>query len=140
MIEVTVDILQATNLIKAGYKVVVWNWTKSACEPLQNLGATVAETPAQLAMMADYTFAMLAGVPIVPLVKQEKETISEDWDQTVTPLLRCLLDNLGWHVHHVHICLVVLDTVMTENTIHQTIFGRRNPAPRLSYSAFNRNS
>jgi hypothetical protein len=34
-------LLQALNLIKAGYKVVVWNRSADKCEPLKAAGATV---------------------------------------------------------------------------------------------------
>jgi 3-hydroxyisobutyrate dehydrogenase len=35
-------LLQALNLIKAGYKVVVWNRSADKCEPLKAAGATVS--------------------------------------------------------------------------------------------------
>ena len=41
---------------------------------------------------------------------------------------------------YVQICLAVPDTVMPEHTIHRTTYRRRNPAPRLNCSPFNRNS
>lgn len=36
--------LQAQNLIKAGYKVVVWNRSSDKCEPLKAAGAEVGST------------------------------------------------------------------------------------------------
>ena len=52
---------QATNLLKAGYEVTVWNRTASACEPLvANLGAKAAKSPAEAAAAADVTIAMLS--------------------------------------------------------------------------------
>lgn len=33
--------VQATNLLKAGYKVTVWNRNIAKCEPLRELGAEV---------------------------------------------------------------------------------------------------
>ena len=40
----------------------------------------------------------------------------------------------------IQICLVVPNTVKPEQVIHQTSFGRRNCAPQLNCSTFNRNS
>lgn len=39
--------LQAQNLIKAGYKVVVWNRSSDKCEPLKAAGAEVSSTVVQ---------------------------------------------------------------------------------------------
>lgn len=50
----------AQNLIKAGYKVVVWNRSADKCDPLKAAGAEVAASPADVARQADITFAMLA--------------------------------------------------------------------------------
>ncbi|ONM40590.1 Glyoxylate/succinic semialdehyde reductase 2 chloroplastic [Zea mays] len=50
----------ASNLIKAGCDVTVWNRTKSKCDPLLSLGAKYEPTPAQVASSCDVTFAMLA--------------------------------------------------------------------------------
>jgi len=50
----------AQNLLKAGYKVVVWNRTAEKCKPLVEAGATLASSPAEVARSADVTFGMLA--------------------------------------------------------------------------------
>lgn len=50
----------ANNLIKAGYKVVVWNRNASKCELLAAAGAEVASSAAAAAAKADITFAMLS--------------------------------------------------------------------------------
>ncbi|KAF8058451.1 GLYR2 [Scenedesmus sp. PABB004] len=53
----------ALNLVKAGYKVVVWNRSADKCEPLRAAGAAVAASPADVARAADITFAMLSDPP-----------------------------------------------------------------------------
>ncbi|KAK8452979.1 hypothetical protein SEVIR_5G209300v4 [Setaria viridis] len=50
----------ASNLIKAGCDVTVWNRTKSKCDPLLSLGAKYEPSPAEVASSCDVTFAMLA--------------------------------------------------------------------------------
>ncbi|GJN18583.1 hypothetical protein PR202_gb05755 [Eleusine coracana subsp. coracana] len=50
----------ASNLIKAGCDVTVWNRTKSKCDPLLTLGAKYQPSPAEVASSCDVTFAMLA--------------------------------------------------------------------------------
>jgi 3-hydroxyisobutyrate dehydrogenase len=50
----------ATRLLEAGHDVGVYNRTKSKCEPLQELGATIVDTPAELADR-DIVFTMVAG-------------------------------------------------------------------------------
>ncbi|HEY3728604.1 MAG TPA: NAD(P)-dependent oxidoreductase [Solirubrobacteraceae bacterium] len=50
----------ATRLIEAGHDVGVYNRTRSKCEPLEEMGATVADTPAGLADR-DIVFTMVAG-------------------------------------------------------------------------------
>jgi hypothetical protein len=49
-------LLQALNLIKAGYKVVVWNRSADKCEPLKAAGATVSRPFA-----AAFTYGLLTG-------------------------------------------------------------------------------
>ncbi|WP_075187734.1 NAD(P)-dependent oxidoreductase [Teredinibacter haidensis] len=49
----------ATHLIKAGYPVTVWNRSPAATEPLLELGALVAATPAAAAQGADIVFSMV---------------------------------------------------------------------------------
>ncbi len=50
----------AERLLKAGADVAVWNRTKSKAEPLAELGATVVDSPADLADR-DIVFTMVAG-------------------------------------------------------------------------------
>ncbi|CAO2203795.1 unnamed protein product [Urochloa humidicola] len=50
----------ASNLIKAGCDVTVWNRTKSKCDPLLSLGAKYEHSSAEVASSCDVTFAMLA--------------------------------------------------------------------------------
>ncbi|MBA0599230.1 glyoxylate/succinic semialdehyde reductase 2, chloroplastic [Gossypium raimondii] len=50
----------AQNLIKAGCDVIVWNRTKSKCDPLISLGAKYSSSPEEVAANCDVTFAMLA--------------------------------------------------------------------------------
>ncbi|MCO5609310.1 hypothetical protein L7F22_063536 [Adiantum nelumboides] len=50
----------ATNLIKAGYNVSVWNRNATKCEPLTNQGARCGSSPAEIASQCNITFAMLA--------------------------------------------------------------------------------
>jgi 3-hydroxyisobutyrate dehydrogenase len=47
-------------LLEAGYDVTVWNRTREKCDPLEKLGATIAERPADLAD-CDVVFTMIAG-------------------------------------------------------------------------------
>jgi 3-hydroxyisobutyrate dehydrogenase-like beta-hydroxyacid dehydrogenase len=50
----------AKNLLKAGFKVTVWNRSQDKCAELAALGATVAATPAQVTAACQVSFAMLA--------------------------------------------------------------------------------
>jgi 3-hydroxyisobutyrate dehydrogenase len=50
----------ATRLLEAGHDVSVYNRTREKCEPLAELGATIADTPADLADR-DIVFTMVAG-------------------------------------------------------------------------------
>ena len=47
-------------LLDAGYEVTVWNRTRAKAEPLAKLGATLVDTPAELAD-CDVVFTMVAG-------------------------------------------------------------------------------
>jgi 3-hydroxyisobutyrate dehydrogenase len=49
----------ATNLLKAGYKVVVWNRTLGPERLLQSQGAAVAATPREAAQRADFVITMV---------------------------------------------------------------------------------
>ena len=50
----------AMNLLKAGFPLTVWNRTRAKAEPLAQMGATVADSPARAAKNAAVVFAMLA--------------------------------------------------------------------------------
>jgi len=50
----------AKNLLKAGFKVTVWNRSSDKCAEVAALGAGVAATPAEITSSCDITFAMLA--------------------------------------------------------------------------------
>jgi 2-hydroxy-3-oxopropionate reductase len=50
----------AKNLLKAGFKVTVWNRSQEKCAELAALGATVAATPAEVTASCSVTIAMLA--------------------------------------------------------------------------------
>ena len=50
----------AKNLLKAGFKVTVWNRSPQKCAELAALGAGVAATPAEVTSNCRITFAMLA--------------------------------------------------------------------------------
>ncbi len=48
------------NLLKAGFEVIIWNRTAKSCEPLIELGAQQAATPAAVVAACDITFAMVS--------------------------------------------------------------------------------
>jgi len=50
----------ASRLLRAGCDVAVWNRTRSKAEPLADLGATIADSPSELAD-CDVVFTMVAG-------------------------------------------------------------------------------
>lgn len=50
----------AKNLIRAGFRLTVWNRTAEKCAPLMELGATQAASPRQVVESSDITIAMLA--------------------------------------------------------------------------------
>ena len=50
----------ALNLVKAGYKVTVYNRTPEKAEPLKKAGAKVAATPAEAARNADYVISIVS--------------------------------------------------------------------------------
>ena len=50
----------AKNLLKAGFRVTVWNRSQDKCAELAALGAEVAATPAEVTASCPITFAMLA--------------------------------------------------------------------------------
>lgn len=50
----------AFNLLKAGYSLTVWNRSPGKCDDLAAGGASVAQTPAEVALSCDIIVAMLA--------------------------------------------------------------------------------
>src|SRR5437660_4950505 len=51
----------ASNLLKAGYEVTVWNRSAEKCEPFARKGARVADTPADAARDVDLVIYMLSN-------------------------------------------------------------------------------
>jgi len=51
----------ASNLLKAGYELTVWNRSAEKCEPLARKGARVADTPADAARDVDLVIYMLSN-------------------------------------------------------------------------------
>lgn len=50
----------ATNLVRAGFDVTVWNRTPDKCAPLEALGAKTGGSPGEVAAACDITFTMIA--------------------------------------------------------------------------------
>ena len=63
--------MQARNLLRAGYEVIVWNRSTEKCELLAAEGAAVALTPAKAAAAADITIAILADPPVALAIARE---------------------------------------------------------------------
>ena len=55
----------AKNLIEAGHELVVFNRTRAKSEELAGAGATVADTPKEVAEQADIIITMLPDSPEV---------------------------------------------------------------------------
>ena len=66
----------ATNLLKAGFNLTVWNRSIEKCSPLINLGASVAASPRSLAESADLTIAMMATPAAVQSVRDGGDGIA----------------------------------------------------------------
>ena len=66
----------ATNLLKAGFNLTVWNRSIEKCSPLINLGASVAASPRSLAESADLTIAMMATPAAVQSVRDGLDGIA----------------------------------------------------------------
>ena len=67
----------ALNLVKAGYKVTVFNRTRSKAEPLEKSGALVAATPAEAARLADVVMIIVSDTAAVEEVVLGKGGILE---------------------------------------------------------------
>jgi 3-hydroxyisobutyrate dehydrogenase len=58
----------AANTLKAGFAVAVWNRTKSKCARLAEQGATVCDSPAEVAEGSDVVVTMVSDTPDVEAV------------------------------------------------------------------------
>ena len=65
----------ATNLLKAGFNITVWNRSTSKCAPLASMGAAVADSPRALAEHSDIVIAMMANPQAVQLVRDGRDGI-----------------------------------------------------------------
>ncbi len=78
----------AERLLKAGAELSAWNRTKSKAEPLAELGATIVDSPAELADR-DIVFTMVAGpADFVEVTKGENGVLSQG-GQTPGLLVDC---------------------------------------------------
>lgn len=64
-------LLQARNLIKAGYSVTVWNRSPEKCKELEGEGARVVTSSADCVAASDITIAMLADPPAALAVAKD---------------------------------------------------------------------
>ncbi len=71
----------ALNLVKAGYKVTVFNRTRGKAQPLQRAGARVASSPAEVARNANYVMSIVSDSAASEEVIMGKEGVL----QTVRP-------------------------------------------------------
>jgi 3-hydroxyisobutyrate dehydrogenase len=58
----------ALNMARAGTRMIVWNRSRSKADALEEVGASVAETPAQVFAEADVVLLMLANGEVIDLV------------------------------------------------------------------------
>jgi 3-hydroxyisobutyrate dehydrogenase-like beta-hydroxyacid dehydrogenase len=65
----------AANLVKAGFRVTVWNRSPGKCAQLADLGATVADSPRAAAECSDIVMAMMANPEAVKSVRDGSEGI-----------------------------------------------------------------
>ncbi|GJN21356.1 hypothetical protein PR202_gb08825 [Eleusine coracana subsp. coracana] len=67
----------ATNLLRNGFRVTVWNRTIAKCQELVALGATVGDTPASVVAKCNYTIAMLSDPAAALSVVFDKSGVLE---------------------------------------------------------------
>ncbi|RDY06652.1 Glyoxylate/succinic semialdehyde reductase 1 [Mucuna pruriens] len=67
----------ATNLLRHGFKVTLWNRTLSKCDELVQHGASVGETPAAVVKKCKYTIAMLSDPSAALSVVFDKDGVLE---------------------------------------------------------------
>jgi len=65
----------ALNLVKAGYRVTVWNRTPGKCHDLAAAGASTVDTPRAVAGVSDILFAMMATPAAVESVRDGADGI-----------------------------------------------------------------
>jgi glyoxylate/succinic semialdehyde reductase len=65
----------AANLVKAGFKVTVWNRSADKCQPLVAAGACAADSPRAVAEVSDILFAMMATPAAVESVREGDDGI-----------------------------------------------------------------
>ena len=65
----------AANLLKAGFKVTVWNRSQDKSELLASAGAAIASTPRSVAEQCDIIIAMMANDPAVQSVRDGADGI-----------------------------------------------------------------
>jgi 3-hydroxyisobutyrate dehydrogenase-like beta-hydroxyacid dehydrogenase len=65
----------AANLVKAGFKVTVWNRSADKCQPLVAAGACISDSPRAVAKVSDILFAMMADPAAVASVRDGDEGI-----------------------------------------------------------------
>ena len=63
----------STQLVKAGYEVMVYNRSKHKEESLQNIGAKTASTPAELMQSSDMIFIMVSDDKAISEIFTEKD-------------------------------------------------------------------
>ncbi|XP_057953389.1 glyoxylate/succinic semialdehyde reductase 1 [Malania oleifera] len=67
----------ATNLLRNGFKLTVWNRTPSKCDELVEHGASIGETPAAVVKKCKYTIAMLSDPSAALSVAFDKDGVLE---------------------------------------------------------------
>jgi 3-hydroxyisobutyrate dehydrogenase-like beta-hydroxyacid dehydrogenase len=65
----------AANLVKAGFKVTVWNRSADKCQPLVAAGASIAGSPRAVAEVSDILLAMMATPAAVESVRDGDDGI-----------------------------------------------------------------
>jgi 3-hydroxyisobutyrate dehydrogenase-like beta-hydroxyacid dehydrogenase len=65
----------AANLVKAGFKITVWNRSADKCAPLADMGAAVADSPRALTERCDIVIAMMANPDAVQAVRDGADGI-----------------------------------------------------------------
>ena len=100
----------ALNLAKAGYKLAVYNRTRSKAEPLERAGARVVSSPAEAARDADVVITIVSDSAAVEEVVSGKDGVLETIragavlidSSTISPVmsrkLACLLAGKGAHL------------------------------------------